>query len=199
MPRKKKSTKRPPETYTAEEIGAVLKVLSRRAPTGIRNRAMIALGYRAGLRISEVLGLYPKDIDLKKGEIRILHGKGDKARTVGLDEETSAYLDLWLKKRQELGIKGRRRLFCTLNGDPIEDAYIRSMMPRIAKKAGLEKRFHFHGLRHSFAKELVEEGFLMPYIQRILGHSSLATTQKYLQSIAPQDIIDAMRERTWQT
>lgn len=188
----------------------MFKAISRRNSTGIRNRALIGVGYRGGLRISEALALYPKDVDTSKGEIRILHGKGDRARTVGLDEQACALVDLWLKRRKELGLNARHRLFCTITegkhgrtgkmlkkGAPLTDAYVRALMPRIAARAGLEKRFHFHGLRHSYAKELVEEGVTMPLIQRTLGHSSLATTQKYLQSIAPQEVIDAVRTREW--
>ena len=57
----------------------------RYAPTGLRNRALIALLYRTGLRINEALSLYPKDLDLEGGSVRVLNGKGGKSRTVGLD------------------------------------------------------------------------------------------------------------------
>jgi integrase/recombinase XerD len=63
---------------------------SKRAPTGIRNRALIAMLYRGQLRIGEALALKPKDLDRKAGTVRVLHGKGDKSRTVGLDDGAGA-------------------------------------------------------------------------------------------------------------
>ncbi|MCP4592683.1 MAG: tyrosine-type recombinase/integrase, partial [bacterium] len=66
---------------TDDEVCALIRACSSRAPTGIRNRAIITILYRSGLRISEALDLAPKDIDLRNGAIRVLHGKGDNART----------------------------------------------------------------------------------------------------------------------
>ena len=64
---------------------ALIRACSPRAPTGVRNRALLVVLYRGGLRVGEALALYPKDLDRRRGTIRVLHGKGDKARTVGLD------------------------------------------------------------------------------------------------------------------
>ena len=76
------------EPLTRAEVNALLAQCSRRAPTGIRNRALITVLYRTGLRIFEALALQPKDVDLDNGTLRVLHGKGDKMRTVGLDAGT---------------------------------------------------------------------------------------------------------------
>ena len=74
------------------------------------------------------------------------------------------------------------------------------MLPRLAKKADIEKRVHFHGLRHCFASELSKEGVPVEEIRCALGHSSLATTACYLNHIAPHDLVKRMRERPdWQT
>ena len=72
-----------------------------RAPTGIRNRALITVMYRGGLRLGEALQLKPKDLDAQKGTIRVLHGKGDKARLVGLDEGGWAIVQRWLDAIEE--------------------------------------------------------------------------------------------------
>lgn len=80
-----KGRKLPPEVLTGSEVNALLGVCSKRAPTGIRNRALIAMLYRGQLRIGEALAFKPKDLDRKGGTLRVLHGKGDRARTVGLD------------------------------------------------------------------------------------------------------------------
>jgi len=71
-----------------------MRACSRYAPTGLRNRALIALLYRAGLRINEALSLYPKDLDLNDGCIRVLNGKGGRSRTVGLDPGAAAVISV---------------------------------------------------------------------------------------------------------
>ena len=149
--------KLPPEVLTGQEVNALLGACSKRAPTGIRNRALIAVLYRGQLRIGETLALKPKDLDRKAGTVRVLHGKGDRARTVGLDSGAWALLELWLQCRQKLGPSGRHPLFCTLEGGPLLPSYCRSLLARLGKKAGIEKRVHPHGLRHSRAAESGEQ------------------------------------------
>jgi integrase len=82
----------PPEVLTADEVKGLIRASSNRALTGIRNRALITVMYRAGLRLSEALALKPKDIDPDAGTITVLHGKGDKRRVVGLDPGSMAIL-----------------------------------------------------------------------------------------------------------
>lgn len=189
--------KYPPEILTPAEVQALLRACSSRAPTGVRNRALIVMLYRGGLRVSEALALHPKDIDRDAGTVRILHGKGQRARTVGLDPEAFSVVERWLDKRAERGIKARAPVFCTLRGDLLRSSYVRALLPRLARKAGVAKRVHAHGFRHTHAAELAMEGFSMPLIQSQLGHSSLATTSRYLAHIQPQELIDAMRARRW--
>ena len=129
--------------------------------------------------------------------MRVLHGKGDRARTVGLDPEAFAVVERWIDSRSARRINGRARLFCTLQGKPLDTAYIRALLPRLAKRAGVEKRVHAHGLRHTHAAELAREGFPINLIQAQLGHSSLATTSRYLAHIAPQQLVDAIQKREW--
>ena len=187
----------PAEPLDQSEVEALLKACSRRAPTGIRNAALIVLLWRGGLRISEALGLFPKDLDPVKGTIRVLRGKGGKSRLIGLDPGAWSILQRWLDKRADLKINGRRRVFCTLDGSPLHDAYVRNMLKRLAQKAGIEKRVHPHGLRHTHACELRHEGVDIGIISRQLGHSSTATTARYLDHIAPEAVIDVMRAREW--
>lgn len=193
-----KGKRYPAEPLTAEEVRKLIKACSSRAPTGIRNRALIVLLYRGGLRISEALALETKDLDRREGTVRVLHGKGDRARTIGLDPTAFSMLERWLDRRAELGINGRRRLFCTLHGEPLAAPYVRALLPRLARKAGIEKRVHAHGLRHTHAAELAREGVPMNVIQAQLGHSSLATTDRYIRHIAPEEVIGAMRARRWE-
>lgn len=187
----------PAEILTPEEVSALLRACSAKAATGLRNRALLTILYRSGLRISEALALRPKDVNLQAGTVAVLHGKGDKRRTVGLDAGAAAVVGQWFERRTALGLSGRQPVFCTLKGDPIETAYVRAMMPRLALKAGIEKRVHAHGLRHTHAAELAREGLPLNLVQAQLGHSSLATTDRYLRHIAPEQLIRAMQARAW--
>jgi site-specific recombinase XerD len=179
------------------EIQALLKVCSNRAPTGVRNRALIALAWRSGLRIGEVLALRPKDLDLHAGTVVVQRGKGDKRRVVGLDAGTAALVQRWLDVRRKRGITGRSPLFSTLAGRSIEQSYVRHLLPRLARKAGIDKRVHAHGLRHAYAVELEREGATVSAIRDLLGHSSLAVTDRYLRRIGASEAIEFNRQRDW--
>lgn len=178
----------PPEPLTLAEVRALMRLCSHRAPTGIRNRAIIVIMYRGGLRVSEALALKPSDVDPAKGTVRVLHGKGNKSRVVGLDDGSMAIVRLWVEKRKTLGL-ANGKLFCTLDGKQVSDRYVRDMLKRLAAKAGIEKRVHPHGLRHSHAVELVDAGTPVNAIQAQLGHASLAVTDRYLRHVAPADVI----------
>ncbi len=188
----------PPEVYSPAEVQALVRACSTRAKTGIRNRALIVLLYRSGLRLSEALALRLKDMDRTNGMLRVLHGKNDKARTVGMDDAAFAYLDTWLAVRESLGIGARSPIFCTLAGEPIETAYIRALLPRLGRKAGIERRCHAHGLRHTHAFELAMEGIDMLTISQQLGHTSIATTDKYVRHLNPARVVETMRARHWE-
>lgn len=192
-----KGQKYPAEVLTQEEVRRLIRACSGCAPTGVRNRALIAVLYRAGLRVSEGLDLRPKDVDREAGVVRVLHGKGDKARTVGMDPEAFALLERWLDRRAALGINGHATVFCTLKGGRLSSSYVRQLLPRLARKAGVEKRVHAHGLRHTMAAELRREGVDIEIIRRQLGHTSLATTARYLQHLEPGAVIETMATRTW--
>lgn len=192
-----KGQKLPPEPLTGDEVRLLIGTCSKRAATGLRNRALLVALYRAGLRISEALALYPKDLDAKAGTIRVLHGKGDKCRVVGLDAGAWAILQNWLDKRATLGLNGRQPVFCTLAGEQIESAYIRGLLPRLARKAGIEKRVHAHGLRHTHAFELASEGTPLHLIAAQLGHGSVATTDRYIRHLNPAAVVQAMQGRQW--
>ena len=187
----------PAEILTPDEVRALIKACSNRAPTGIRNRALLVLLYRGGLRVAESLRLRPKDLDRAAGTVTILVGKGGKRRTIGLDPGAFAVVERWLDARAKRRISGRGPLICTLHGKPVASAYVRALMPRLARRAGIEKRVHAHGLRHTHAAELALEGQPMNLIQAQLGHSSLATTSRYLAHIAPAELVKAMQARTW--
>jgi len=157
-----RSVKRPPEVLSDAEAIALMRACSSRAPTGIGNRALIAVLWRCGLRISEALGLELRDVDLQAGTVRVRHGEGDRSRTVGLDEPTAALLARWLDRRRALGPGPRAPIFCTLAGGAIDTSYVRRLLPRLAARAGITRRVHAHGLRHTYASELAREHTPIP-------------------------------------
>jgi len=193
------SRRRPPEVLSEAEAIALLKACSSRAPSGVRNRALIAVLWRCGLRISDALALELRDVDLQAGTVRVRHGKGDRSRTVGLDEQTTALLARWLDRRKKLSPGARAPIFCTLQGGRMDSSYVRRLLPRLARKAGIDRRVHAHGLRHTYASELAREGTAINVIRDALGHTSLAVTDRYLRDVAPTHVIDTMRARRWES
>jgi site-specific recombinase XerD len=133
---------------------------------------------------------------MKTGIISVHHGKGDKARKVGLGDGALAVLQLWLDCRRNLGLSGY--LFCTLKGTRMSYTGADNMLKRRAKKAGIEKRAHLHGLRHTHALEAHHlRKVPASVIQHELGHEHLSTTVIYLDHLAPEDVIAAGRADTW--
>jgi len=185
------------DPLSATDVEALIRACSNRAPTGIRNRALIALTWRCGLRIGETLALHRKDVDLQAGTLTVQNGKGGKRRVVGVDPGTAALLERWLLKRTALRVPRAAPVFCTLGGKPLDQSYIRHLLPRLASRAGIEKRVHAHALRHAYAIELEREGATLSTIRDLLGHSSATTTDRYLRRIGAGEAIDFARSREW--
>lgn len=103
--------RRPVEILSRQEVAALYRACSGRAPTGIRNRALIIVLWRGGLRAEEALALYPRDLDTDSGTLNVRHGKGDRQRIVGIEPDAFEAIKLWLKKRSQLGLKGASQCF----------------------------------------------------------------------------------------
>ncbi len=185
----------PPEVMTPEEVAAIIGACSARSATGIRNRALLTLLYRSGLRISEALALKPSDVSLAGHTIRVLHGKGDKATTRGFHPSATDALARWLDLRRQAGMRGGV-LFCTLRGGPLWPQYVRILLQRLAAEAGIDKRVHPHGLRHTFAVELERAGTPVTVISKLLGHSSVAVTSRYLDHLTNHQAVTALETVT---
>lgn len=187
----------PAEPLTPDEIKRLLRACSQRAPTGLRNRALLVTLYRGGLRLSEALSLQVKDFDIENCAIRILCGKGGTSRLIGLDIGALAIIEFWIVRRATLGLTGRSPVFCTLHGEPLKTAYVCALLPRLARKVGILRRVHAHALRHTHAFELAAEGVPINLIQMQLGHASLETTDRYIRHIHPASLVQTMRVREW--
>ena len=193
-----KGRRYPPEVLTPEEIQALFDACALKPHTKLRNRAFLAVLYRTGLRCSEALALEPKDVDFFGSSVRVLHGKGDRARTVGIDQGALDMIKEWVVERERRGFTRTQPLFCTGTGRAMSGSYVREQIKRLGIKARISKRVHAHGLRHTHAFELMMEGIPISIIQRQLGHASLATTDTYLSHIAPKHVIEAISGREWQ-
>lgn len=123
--------------------------------------------------------------------------KGAYARTVGIDQGGITYLREWIDVRATFDLNGCHPLLSAITGSRLTEAYIRRLMPRLARKAGIPKRVHAHGLRHTHAAELRAEGIDIGIISKQLGHRSIATTARYLDHIAPYAVVEAMGGREW--
>lgn len=178
---------------TPEDIERLLRSFSD-APTSVRNRALVALLWRCGLRISEALALTPGDLDPRRGRLVVRRGKGSKSRTVGLDAGAWALCSAWLALRPDVGRAAP--VFVTLDGEAVSASYVRSMLLRKGAKIGLPG-LHPHAFRHAFAAGLAREGHSMPTVQKSLGHASLATTAVYLASLGEDEAADAVAGRAW--
>ncbi len=109
--------KLPGEILNRQEMRSLLAACNR-GPSGARNRALLVVLWRAGLRTAEALALRPNDLDPAAGLIRIQRGKGGKPRSVGMEIEAFRTVEAWLARREGLGLNGHAPLFCTLQGRP---------------------------------------------------------------------------------
>lgn len=178
--------KRPPEVLTADEADAILKQPNRRALTGLRNRAMLELMYRAGLRVSEVVNLKPQHVRLGKARVEVRNSKGGKGRNVHLRQSTVEILEQWIASRPKSdwffsscyergGIASGRAA-----GAQLSVQYVQAMVKRYARRAGVERRVTPHVFRHTAATDWLADGFTIREVQSLLGHADLGSTQVYL-------------------
>ena len=192
-----RSRRHPPEVLTEAEAIALIKACSASAPTGIRNRALIAVLWRCGLRISEALALELRDIDLEAGTIRVRHGKGDKSRTVGSTSRPRRCSPAGSTAGGASPPAPARRSSARCTAVRSTPATSATCYPASRAKPGSTGRVHAHGLRHTYAAELARERTPINVIRDALGHTTLAVTDRYLRDVAPMHVIDTMRARAW--
>jgi integrase/recombinase XerD len=188
----------PPEPLTREEADALISAaLAGPAAVGLRNGALLAVMYRGGLRVAEVLLLRAADVDTVRGTVRVLHGKGDKSRVCYIGPAASALVSRWKLERIRLGAAAGP-LFCTRGGGAVSHQYVRMMMHRLAAAAGIDKRVTPHQLRHSHACELAYAGTPVNVISKQLGHASSTTTARYLDHISNHDVEMWVEKLEWE-
>ena len=147
----------------------------------LRDRAVVECAYAAGLRISEIAGLHVSDVDVRRGEIRVL-GKGRKERMGLLGAPARDAVETYLRAGRPVlaGLgDGSDALFLSSNGHALGVRGLRLRIERLVRRAGLPERTTPHTLRHSFASHMLEGGADLRVVQELLGHANLATTQIY--------------------
>jgi len=149
---------------------------------------MILVLLDCGLRVSELVGVQLQDIDWADQTIRVL-GKGNKERVVPFGQGTKSALTAWLTKRASLETES---LWCNHYGEPMRRWRVRDMLTDRGAKAGITGvRCSPHTLRHTCAVSYLRAGGDLLTLQRLLGHSSVAVTQRYLESIKSEDVANA--------
>jgi integrase/recombinase XerC len=148
------------------------------SPTAIRDRAIIELLYATGIRVSELCAIDVRDLDLDRRTVRVT-GKGDKQRVVPFGLPASRAVSAWLLARDSLvGARSGQAAFLGSRGGRIDPRAVRDCVHRLTGEAGVAS-ISPHALRHSAATHVLEGGADLRAVQELLGHSSLATTQRY--------------------
>ena len=207
--RRERGTSPPPQRrdidlFDPQDVVALMRACSRRAPTGIRNRALIAVLYGAGLRISEALALKPKDVDLDGLAVTVQSGKGARRRVVALLPDAVDAIERWADRRTAYDVGVDRPLFCTLSrgaagphpttpGGRLSREYVARFLKKAARRAGIKKRVHPHAFRHSHADLLRRRGFDVEEVRKQLGHRDLLVTTRYLDHLGSHDLPDRIR------
>lgn len=173
-----------PKILTRSEVRALLDAPNLRYPTGLRNRCMLEMMYRAGLRVGEVCALKPRDVDLRRGVVRIHDGKGGDGTSYFDAETLRVLVEQWKTIRRTL--PKSEQLFCTLAGGAVSTRYVQQMVRRMAKRAGVTAVCTPHVLRHTFATELLEEGFSIREVQDAVRHADLSSTEIYTHVLDEQ-------------
>jgi integrase/recombinase XerC len=154
------------------------------AALALRDRALLEVLYATGLRVSELVSLDWRDLDLSARVLRVM-GKGGKERMVPFGRQAAAALGAWLgawdevRQRDESADPEAEPVFLHHRGGRLSDRSVRRVLDRYVDRAALAAGVHPHTLRHTFATHLLEGGADLRAIQELLGHSSLATTQRY--------------------
>ena len=177
-----KTDKKLPRHLRPGEVERVLDApLGRDDALALRDRALLELLYATGLRVGELVGLDWRDLDLKGRVLRVI-GKGGKERMVPFGVPAQQALQDWLRPWEQLRSSelGREEpVFLNARGERLSARSVRRLLDRATAEASLDGHVSPHALRHSFATHLLERGADLRAIQELLGHASLATTQRY--------------------
>jgi integrase/recombinase XerD len=182
-----------PITLTLKEIDKMISNIKLTSKTGIRNVAIIELLYSCGLRVSELVNLKISDLFFKESLIKVT-GKGNKERFVPISVLSQEYINNYLNEiRQHHKIKKNFEdtLFLNERGTNLSRNMIFIIINKLKKQSNINKKIGPHTLRHSFATHLIENGADLITIQKMMGHESITTTERYLH-VNKKHLIDSL-------
>jgi len=166
-----------PSFLSEKEVEALLEAPSVDEEYGSRDRAILEVVYGAGLRISELVNLNLTDLNLKGGWVKVL-GKGSKERIVPLGREACRWVRIYLRKRR-IETTDKLSLFCNRYGKRLSRQACWKITKKYSQKSGITKKISPHTLRHSFATHLLSRDADLRFVQELLGHTNISTTQIY--------------------
>jgi site-specific recombinase XerD len=179
-----------------QQVKVLFNSIDRNTFLGVRNYAVYAMMYKLGLRVGEVHQINLKDVDIKNNNI-IVHGKGNKRRTLHLDVEMIAILTQWLAVRKYfLNHDTSKALFISKKGNRLAIRTMEDNFKKIISKLNLNQHFNVtcHTLRHSFASHLNDEDVDVLVIQDLLGHATPRTTANYYIHPSQRTVTEALEK-----
>lgn len=168
-----------PKFLNDNDMNKLFEVCTDNTAINQRDSLIIELLYATGLRVSELVNIKIKDIDMTEKVIKVL-GKGSKERVVIYNNHTSSALNKYLNDGyHEFNKKNSGYLILNKNGDKLSERYVRNIINELVRKAGLNIKISPHTIRHTFATDMLEEGADLVTVKELLGHESLNTTSIY--------------------
>jgi integrase/recombinase XerD len=170
-----------PDTLSLMDINKIIAAIEINSDLGKRNQSIIEVLYGCGLRVSELIDLKISNINFKEQYIKVI-GKGNKTRFVPLADYTAELLDSYIKEvrsKNKINKKFEDTLFLNSRGTSMSRVIVFLIIKELTDKAGVSKKISPHTFRHSFATHLLQNGADLRYIQEMLGHSSITTTEIY--------------------
>jgi integrase/recombinase XerD len=171
----------PAQVLSAEEIEAVLAQTRQQGECGVRDRAILETLYSTGIRRAELVNLRLYDIDLKNGTLFVRQGKGQKDRYVPLGARAGHWISRYLEEVRPALLSGPDAGYLYLHefGEPFEKNRLTDLVKRYLRAAGIDKPGACHLFRHAMATQMLANGADIRFIQAILGHAQLSTTEIY--------------------
>lgn len=172
----------PRNILTPQEARRIIEAPDTGTPLGYRDRAILETLYATGIRKNELMNLTVADVNLDEELLRINGGKGAKDRVVPLTQAAARFLESYIKavRPKLLGKRASDRLFLSLRGLPIARNTLGELVTKYARRARIKKHVTCHLWRHSCATHLLQRKANLRHVQEMLGHRSLATTERYL-------------------
>lgn len=167
-----------PQFFYEEEMEALFETVAKDTKKGLRDRVILELLYATGIRVSELVNIQLKDIDMSSPGVKVL-GKGNKERFVPFGEFCRQSIEQYLREFKPIQHTKHSFLLVNMNGAPITERGVRYVLNDVVKRTAGVTEIHPHKLRHTFATHLLNQGADLRTVQSLLGHVNLSTTGRY--------------------